>query len=169
MLSCCALPCCCVSSTPTFLSVSLALWRLGRQIPSSSLLICQRVNKLRTSCIDFNDFQALEMKPSEPGPGFTLIGQQTWVSSWQRMYRKLVEGPPKAASVYYLTSFWYACLCVAGCNIVFMQACMCSSIQKAWPLGLNSKGFEHKNQVLPPYHGTCPPSLLPCLFIHAGM
>lgn len=43
------------SSTPAFLSVSLALWTLGRYIPRSSLLICQSKQK-RSSWTDFHDF-----------------------------------------------------------------------------------------------------------------
>lgn len=36
--------------------------------------------------------------------------------------------------------------------------------EKKW---VNSKGFERRDQTLPPYHGMYLPSLPPCLFIHA--
>lgn len=50
-----------LNSTLAFLSVSLVLWRLGRQIPRSSLLICQSVNKL-TNWLS-HTFQAFDLTP----------------------------------------------------------------------------------------------------------
>lgn len=40
-----------------------ALWRIGRQIPRSSLLICQSVNKTRSSWTDLQDFRAFDLTP----------------------------------------------------------------------------------------------------------